>query len=246
MAADGTGRDGTEGRMAREAATTIPKRRGIPFVPTVALSLWRLRQTWRLLLVSGLGVLAAVVLVCAVPLFSQVVTSAGLRQALQSTPDGTSVLVAGPVNGVDGDTLRQAQPRIDRIVRGQMGPYLTPGAPTLSVNLPAPLLPVGDTNGPPNGPIQLVGADLSGDTSAYKLVAGRLPSTQSDMLELAVTRGLADALGVRAGDVKTFNLDGPQQSTVQVRIVGILAAIPDGMNQYGGAYCAGSCYCNGP
>src|SRR5215813_3694127 len=87
--------------MARDngtATAVAPSRRGIPLVPTLVLSLWRLRQTWRLLLVSGMGVLAAVVLICAVPLFSQVALSAGLRDALSQFPSGSDVRVIGETN----------------------------------------------------------------------------------------------------------------------------------------------------
>src|SRR5262249_26971353 len=91
--------NGEIGKNGTNVATALRARsRGIPLVPTVALALWRLRQTWRLLLVSGVGVLAAVVLVCAVPLFSQVALSAGLRDALSGFPFGTDVLVGGETN----------------------------------------------------------------------------------------------------------------------------------------------------
>src|SRR5215472_18263565 len=64
--------------------------------PTVTLAAWRLRQTWRLLLVMGLGMLAAVTLVCTAPLFSQVTLTAGLRGVLTATPaDSQVVLRAG-------------------------------------------------------------------------------------------------------------------------------------------------------
>lgn len=42
----------------------------------VTLASWRLRRTWGLLAVIGLGVMAAVTLVCVVPLYSEVAMSA--------------------------------------------------------------------------------------------------------------------------------------------------------------------------
>src|SRR5215831_17970726 len=48
----------------------------------VTLAWWQFRLTWRLLLVVGSGMLAAVMLVCTVPLYAQVALSAGLRGAL--------------------------------------------------------------------------------------------------------------------------------------------------------------------
>ena len=70
--------------MAR-ATTTLPRRTGRTLIPpTVTLALWRLRKTWGLLSITGLGILAATVLICAVPLFYQVAASAGLRNALSN------------------------------------------------------------------------------------------------------------------------------------------------------------------
>src|SRR5437764_15166796 len=48
----------------------------------VTLAGWRVRQTWRLLLITGIGILAAVMLLCAVPLYSEGSMCAGLRGVL--------------------------------------------------------------------------------------------------------------------------------------------------------------------
>src|SRR5579885_3019115 len=68
-------------------STLPPRRRRSVVLPTVTLALWRVRQTWRLLLATGSGILAAVVLVCTIPLFSQVSLTAGLRGVLNATPN---------------------------------------------------------------------------------------------------------------------------------------------------------------
>ena len=77
--------------MAR--STTISRSRGArPLVsPTVTLALWRLRQTWKLLLVTGLGIVAAVMFVCAVPLYTDVAMTAGLRGALTSSTQSAEI-----------------------------------------------------------------------------------------------------------------------------------------------------------
>ena len=45
----------------------------------MTLALWRLRQTWFLLCIITIGMIAAVMIVCAIPLFSNVTMTAGLR-----------------------------------------------------------------------------------------------------------------------------------------------------------------------
>jgi hypothetical protein len=73
-------------RTARRTGSTpnaLPRSGGFTlFPPTLSLAFSRLRRTWGLLLITELGLLGAVLLVCAVPLFSQVAVSSGLRGAL--------------------------------------------------------------------------------------------------------------------------------------------------------------------
>ena len=79
-----------------------------------------MRQTWRLLLLSGFGSLAAVVLVSSVPLFSQVAMSAGLRARLAGLHEGPVVIVSGATISPSSDLIPRAQPEIDRVVRGKV------------------------------------------------------------------------------------------------------------------------------
>src|SRR6266851_1759323 len=82
--------------MARSAKKS-PARRGPggkTLVPaTVTLALLRLRKTWGLLLITGLGFVAAVMLACAVPLYSAVSMTAGLRSALTSSSTHADIVV---------------------------------------------------------------------------------------------------------------------------------------------------------
>src|SRR5579871_4159741 len=61
--------------------------------PTITLAFQRLREVWGLLLVTGLGMLSAVVLVCAVPLYSQVAMTAGMRSVLASFSQNDDIVV---------------------------------------------------------------------------------------------------------------------------------------------------------
>ena len=61
--------------------------------PVVTLATWLLRRTWFLLLFITLGMVAAVVIVCTIPLLSEEMTTAGLRNTLRSTPDSDEIVV---------------------------------------------------------------------------------------------------------------------------------------------------------
>src|SRR2546421_4004866 len=73
-------------RPARQSA-------GVALPGIVTLAGWRVRQTWRLLLITGIGILAAVMLVCAVPLYSEVSMSAGLRGVFSTSYQSSDVIV---------------------------------------------------------------------------------------------------------------------------------------------------------
>src|SRR5579871_1946664 len=84
----------TQAAPAAQSTTQAPRRRrGNLFRTTFTLASWRLRQTWRLLLLSGLGTIAAVMLVCAVPLFSEIALSAGLRGVLANDPSASQLVI---------------------------------------------------------------------------------------------------------------------------------------------------------
>lgn len=59
------------------------------------LARWRVRRTWGLLVLTGMGMLAAVTLVCTVPLYSEGAQTAGLRGALSATPQSAELTIQG-------------------------------------------------------------------------------------------------------------------------------------------------------
>src|SRR5579884_3527692 len=81
--------------MARALKTPRGSQARAVVPPTVTLALWRLRRTWGLLLITGLGMVAAVMLVCSVPLYSDVSMTAGLRAILGAAPQNADVVVYG-------------------------------------------------------------------------------------------------------------------------------------------------------
>jgi FtsX-like permease family protein len=217
---------------ARGTTTTAKRRRGgLPLVATLTLAWWRLRQTWRLLLVSGLGIVAAVMLVCAVPLFSQVAMSAGLRSALTAFPQASQIIIQGnTAPGASPDLIAQARSRIDAFVRHEMGPYLADTPPDVSVSIPAPLN-AALASGGETRPLVLSGFDLSTKGKSIALVQGRLPNPASDQIEILIDKASADSMGIHAGDALSLHVsfggpNGPSQTPpLQVRVVGIAAQL---------------------
>src|SRR5574340_648775 len=93
---------------AKDADARKRRRRARVIPSSFTLAAWRLRPMWRLLLIAGLGNIAAVLLVCVVPLFSQVALSAGIRGVLNGPNDATHIIINGesiaPTQQIIADT----------------------------------------------------------------------------------------------------------------------------------------------
>src|SRR5437588_3342691 len=110
--------------------STLSRQRTFQLLPAIVrLARWRLRQMWHVLLVTWLGIVAMVVLACAIPLFSQVAMTSGLRNALSSAPSNEQRLTFSLLNARPTPALiSQAGQEIDQAVRGNLGSYVN-GAP---------------------------------------------------------------------------------------------------------------------
>src|SRR5260221_2191012 len=222
----------------KAAHTTIRRRRARLIPPSFTLAVWRLRQMWRLLLVAALGNIAAVLLVCIVPLFTQVALSAGLRGVLAGQGNGAQIIINPYGTEPTQEAAIAIQQQLDRIIASDMGPYVQPGTSQFSVSLPDVLL-VQDTSsgsgsgsgsgtdsgkgavGPTSGQMQVVGADITRVAGRYTIIAGRLPAVESTDLEIALSQSDAVALKTQVGSVLHGQLPGPQPVALDLHVVGI-------------------------
>src|SRR5579885_2564268 len=107
--------------MARSAQT--PPRQESRIAATIVLAWWQLRLTWRLLIVAGFGVVTAVILVCTVPLYSQVAMSAGLRDAL-NTPENSSIIIHSVAHLISQSATQKVSQQIQQEMQQNLGPFL--------------------------------------------------------------------------------------------------------------------------
>jgi ABC-type antimicrobial peptide transport system permease subunit len=210
-----------EGEIVRMARTppSSPRRNGWTLIPpTVTLALWRLGRTWRLLVNTGLGILAAVMLVCAVPLFSQVAASAGLRSALRADPLGSSITFNVQLGTFSADQVAQVQSVVTSVVQRDMGSYVS-GAPQFSIQTTAIPLVAAKTHLPTGNALGLLGEAIPDLAHHVSIISGRLPNPESTTLEIALTPQDAQALNAQVGTLLAL------QSTTQpfdVRVVGMV------------------------
>jgi putative ABC transport system permease protein len=212
--------------MAR--STRTPPRRGSRTMlpPTVTLAAWRLRQTWRLLLVMGLGMLAAVTLVCTAPLFSQVTLTAGLRGVLTATPADSQVVLHADAVNLTTEVAAQDNQELGDFMQHYLGSYFA-SPPQFSIQPH----PIHVSSFRPGDQLQLIGDSMQASKAHVKLIQGRLPQTTSDAVELAMTPETVQAINARIGTEFTTNIGffgspGPITLSLKLRLVGVITPLP--------------------
>jgi ABC-type antimicrobial peptide transport system permease subunit len=206
--------------MAR--STQKPPRQGSRIAAILTLAWWQLRLTWRLLCVAGSGIVAAVILVCTVPLYSQVALSAGLRDALH-TPENSAITIHSVAHLISQSATQHVTLQIQQELQQNLGPFLAGS----QFSVQSSPLQISSTS-----QLQLIGWSLNAADARQHLksiVAGRLPDTSGSTLEVAITSEAAQALNLEVGSriVAPLPFLNSQDARVlyplPLRIVGIFA-----------------------
>lgn len=207
------------------APTTIRRRRARVVPSSFTLAIWRLRQIWKLLLVVGLGNIAAVLLVCIVPLFTQIALNAGVRGAISGSSNNSQIIINAFATAPTQSGISDIQQRLDGILTSDMGSDLAAGAPQFSLSLPDVMLNSDNSSGNSSGPsgqMQLYGADLTQAANQYTIVTGRLPAPSRSGIEIALTQADAATLNTHVGGILHAQVPGQQVTPLDLRVVGIV------------------------
>lgn len=196
--------------MPRSARSSQTPRRKPRFSPGVTLAYWRLRQTWRLLLVTGIGIVAAVTFVCTVPFYSDVTTSIGLRNVLTSSAQNSAITVQSVSERLDVAIINQATRRLQKIFQRDVGSYLSTSQfsietqPLALSGLPCP--PGSNPSQVTCDQIQLISVPTDQAIHHLTLAEGRLPHSRNDGIEIALTEESAARLKVHLGSILTTTI----------------------------------------
>jgi ABC-type antimicrobial peptide transport system permease subunit len=209
--------------MASSISTLTPQN-GRSLWPAIAkLARWRFKRMWFFLLVTELGMLTMVVLVCSGPLFLLVSSRASVLSQLVSAPDGAYITVNAVSTHPTQDQLQQLeQASNSTLQRGLLGSYLH-SAPQVIVQTPALDMLVHNQTTP--AAFDLVGYDSAQAAQHTTILQGRLPQvTTDDTVEIALWQVAANNLGLRVGDTIQGRFPVNAGSEVwQLRVVGIIA-----------------------
>src|SRR5579884_4243940 len=118
---------------------------------SVTLAFQRMRHTWKLLSLVGLGMLAAVMVVCAVPLYSLVAMTAGLRTIITSSKQSADIVVSSSSYQFSPARLNRLTGLLDQEAQRHLGPYLLPEQFSLQTSPFTVLAPRANGNLAPTG-----------------------------------------------------------------------------------------------
>ncbi len=183
--------------MALSTKGLVPHGKSALLLSIITLATWRLRQSWLLLAITGLGMVASVMLACSVPLFSQVSTTVGLREVLNASPESPYIYLEKDYYKITPSIVHSIGQQLTSPVQKSLGQYISgppePLLQTQQMDLASPNL-LG--NGAYNS-MMLFGTNISHAMSHVTLIKGRLPHDSG--LEIAITPSTAAALKLGVG-----------------------------------------------
>ena len=194
--------------MARPTSTLQPRGSIALMSSTVALAFWRLRQSWFMLLITNAGVVASIMLVCILPLFTQISTTAGLRSVITATPENPYITLHANMRDSSTNNFNALAPYLTGPFDSALNTYIS-GPPDISIQ--ASDLPLLSPHLLAGGDVRFVGSALDTARAHVKLIRGRLPSTCTSSpcpatLEVAITPETASDLNIDIGSNLTILL----------------------------------------
>jgi ABC-type lipoprotein release transport system permease subunit len=216
-------------RAQAAPAQTAPRRTQPSFIALAGL--WRPRQVWLLLMMIGAGMVAAIIVVCAIPLFSAVMTTADLRNTLNASPQNTEITLDAATSGGSTQVVQGLQQQLDPYFQRHIGTYLERLTP-LSISAS------GFTYDSPTPPretyeVNLFAVPIERATSHFTLLLGRFPQTTSGAIETILTPTEAASLHMSVGSVMKLHFSYTSQpqgagrqmvppGMLNLRVVGIV------------------------
>jgi ABC-type antimicrobial peptide transport system permease subunit len=196
----------------------------------MTLAAWRWRTQRFLLFVTGLGITVAVILIASLPLFSSVMTTAGLRGVLRAQANSSQLLTRATLSGISSSLLASSSVQLDDPIQQDVGHYLV-GRPqtTIITSSWSNISPL---------PADFYGVPIQTAQSHLKLLQGHLPpanTSSATSIDIMLTRTAALYMGhLKVGDTLTLtaNLSGDPSgqsytSAIQAHIVGIFQVQPN-------------------
>ncbi len=196
----------------------VRQRRPRAFVPAaLTLALWRLRVTWRLLAVTGIGLIAAIMLGVSAPLFTHIALTAGIRDAFANQPANNVLAVTSQPSTIDGAAITSAGTAIDQVMQHYLGPELTGPATRFIATPQIPLALPRAPSKPSGSAVAFIGLNPADVAPHLTVRSGALPAAPTvapqGSLQIALTSQEAQQLGVTTGSTLMLDLSFGQTAS---------------------------------
>jgi putative ABC transport system permease protein len=190
------------------------------------LGLMRLRRGWPLLLTVAVGMLAAVILICAVPLYNGLVTAVELQRQINTDDPVARNVEIRVTQGAITPTARSAvEPQALTLGKRYVGAIAEPNATYYAQSGETLLSAIGSRAiDVAQNPIQVRfrAFDFAVATAHMRFVQGRAPqATQGAIPEVIVTSAMANDLHLAPGQTLTSAAFGSHERTFTATVVGV-------------------------
>lgn len=212
--------------------STSPRNQGA-ISSIITLARWRWRQSWLLLCMTCIGIIAAVMILCTAPLLIEVTTTAGLRQILRTTPESSQITLSIDTLGVSTRNVTNIRQTADQTFQSNLGSYLSSPHAQMIIQTAGYAFAVPHT-APVNNQLFFYSTDLPAAAPHIHIVQGRLPRENSHDYEVVLTPDNALGMHVQVGGVinaqvvfytQPATTDGsvpPQKVIVPLHVVGLV------------------------
>jgi hypothetical protein len=171
-------------------------RSSLASILSLASSRWR--HTWFLLLIMTVGMVAAVTIVCTVPLFANIMNTAGLRQTLRGAPDSAQIEISASTLGLSTKVATNVQNTFGDLVKQDLGGLAQPSRfTTFSSSYSLAATPSSNAQS-----LLLYGASMQQAAAHLGKIQGHLAqvvTAQQSELEVMMTPDSAKELGLKVG-----------------------------------------------
>lgn len=167
----------------------------------ISLAFWRVRQSGFLMAVTTIGMLAAIVIVCAVPLFTYVMNTAGLRNMLESRPTNAEIEVNTTTLGLSTAVQHEVDGNFSALLAQNMGATAHLLHPSqfsiISTDFTFKTTPPKQQRS-----LVLYGVDMAQSASHLGTLHGQLPAqaTSPNEIDVLVSASTAKILTLKVGD----------------------------------------------
>lgn len=208
--------------------TTSP---AAPVSSVISLASWRIRRTLFPLFLTLLGLLATVIVASSMPLFSTVMTTAGLRSVLRASPQSSQLDLRASTTSLTSPVVHALDTNFHATVQHNVGAYLQPTIRRDIHSYDFAFPGATHADGSQNPQLIIFATSITQAVSHFKLIQGRLPSTTGpgNTLEIMLTANTAGQLGVGLNSEISFVYNYylnpppalPKTVTLRARVVGI-------------------------